>query len=323
MKEQPTMGGLAGIAQQPEMLRSVYIAWSPEEELAAMRQRRIEILRQLEELHNSVVIVYWSEESLDRADTETFFDLLEEENPTGNIDLFLLSPGGSGEAAFKIGRAVQQWAGKVNGSFSVLVPDYAKSAATLLALGANTIIMGFSSELGPIDPQIPKYDHRLGRWRYYPALALRDALNVAQEYSGVAPEMMRLFQALLERAGIDFTDIGEVERARETPKQYATTLLQGAMFQGDATRARNAAETLVDYYKAHSYPIDADEARETVGLVITDASAEEWRLMKKLRDEYRKFVGNAQLIPGALVSAAFETARNRSWRYVPLSQHGG
>jgi len=36
----------------------------------------------------------------------------------------------------------------------VIVPDQAKSAATIFALGADRILMGTSSDLGPIDPQI-------------------------------------------------------------------------------------------------------------------------------------------------------------------------
>jgi ClpP class serine protease len=35
----------------------------------------------------------------------------------------------------------------------VIVPDQAKSAATLLALGAHHILMSKISDLGPIDPQ--------------------------------------------------------------------------------------------------------------------------------------------------------------------------
>lgn len=36
---------------------------------------------------------------------------------------------------------------------TVIVPDQAKSAATLLALGAHQILMGPTSDLGPVDPQ--------------------------------------------------------------------------------------------------------------------------------------------------------------------------
>jgi ClpP class serine protease len=35
----------------------------------------------------------------------------------------------------------------------VIVPDFAKSAATLMAIGAHRILMGPASDLGPIDPQ--------------------------------------------------------------------------------------------------------------------------------------------------------------------------
>ena len=40
------------------------------------------------------------------------------------------------------------------GTLRVIVPDYAKSDSTLLALTADTVVMSDSSELGPIDPQI-------------------------------------------------------------------------------------------------------------------------------------------------------------------------
>ena len=44
------------------------------------------------------------------------------------------------------------------GEFRVIVPDQAKSAATLIALGAKGIVMSNTSELGPIDPQVPRAD---------------------------------------------------------------------------------------------------------------------------------------------------------------------
>ena len=36
----------------------------------------------------------------------------------------------------------------------VIVPNIAKSAATLFALGADEILMGYCSEFGPINPQV-------------------------------------------------------------------------------------------------------------------------------------------------------------------------
>ena len=44
------------------------------------------------------------------------------------------------------------------GRLRVIVPDFAKSAGTLIALAADKIVMSDSSELGPIDPQFLKKD---------------------------------------------------------------------------------------------------------------------------------------------------------------------
>src|SRR5439155_25941589 len=44
------------------------------------------------------------------------------------------------------------------GKLRVIVPDFAKSAGTLMALGADKIIMSDTSELGPIDPQVKRND---------------------------------------------------------------------------------------------------------------------------------------------------------------------
>jgi ATP-dependent protease ClpP protease subunit len=80
--------------------------------------------------------------------------LLEEVLISGNKDtdlnLLLYSPGGDGETAVRILRSIHTRCRKL----TVIVPDRAKSAGTLIALGAHEIIMGPTSDLGPIDPQM-------------------------------------------------------------------------------------------------------------------------------------------------------------------------
>lgn len=66
------------------------------------------------------------------------------------LDLVIHSPGGSAEAA-------EQMLNYLRTQFDYircLVPLQAKSAATMLALGCDEIVLGLHSELGPIDPQI-------------------------------------------------------------------------------------------------------------------------------------------------------------------------
>lgn len=66
------------------------------------------------------------------------------------LDLMIHSPGGSGVTAEKIVDMCRRHCKK---EFRVIVPNMAKSAATMIALGADAIVMGYCSELGPIDAQ--------------------------------------------------------------------------------------------------------------------------------------------------------------------------
>ena len=66
------------------------------------------------------------------------------------IDVWLDSPGGKASAAYKIALLLRSRAAKLR----VVVPDYAKSAATLLVLAADEIYMAGAAELGPLDAQI-------------------------------------------------------------------------------------------------------------------------------------------------------------------------
>jgi ATP-dependent protease ClpP protease subunit len=90
---------------------------------------------------------------VDRVDTLGFVDMLHNVTPGEPIDLLLHTPGGDVDAAEKLITLLQSTVGET-GIVRIIVPDFAKSAGTLMALGANSIVMSDSSELGPIDPQV-------------------------------------------------------------------------------------------------------------------------------------------------------------------------
>lgn len=70
------------------------------------------------------------------------------------VDIFLQTPGGSGETAEEIVRILRKKANHV----SFVIAGEAKSAGTILALSGNEILMTETGSLGPIDAQV-----RLGR----------------------------------------------------------------------------------------------------------------------------------------------------------------
>lgn len=73
---------------------------------------------------------------------------------SSKVTLILVTIGGSGPAAFKIARLLQNH----YEDFQIFVPAYCKSAGTVVALGAHTILMTSMSELGPIDSQVLEQD---------------------------------------------------------------------------------------------------------------------------------------------------------------------
>jgi len=77
-------------------------------------------------------------------------DYLADHADAKEIDFIINSPGGSPADAYRIIRTLRNNFEKVN----VIVPFWAKSAATLLTLGATQIIMDEFGEFGPLDLQI-------------------------------------------------------------------------------------------------------------------------------------------------------------------------
>jgi ClpP class serine protease len=74
-------------------------------------------------------------------------------DPNVPIDIVLRTPGGLVLAATQIARAINRRKGKV----TALVPHYAMSGGTLIALAADEIIMSDHAVLGPVDPQLGRY----------------------------------------------------------------------------------------------------------------------------------------------------------------------
>ena len=103
---------------------------------------------------------------------ETVFDA----NPEEDLHLILVTQGGDGETALRLIRQIQA---RCRG-FTVIVPDQAKSAGTLLVLGAHHIYMGPTSDLGPVDPQFLLADGSLASARAIIAAVERAEASVQQ-----------------------------------------------------------------------------------------------------------------------------------------------
>lgn len=128
------------------------------EALHAGRYHRQEMFRTIQDLTGSPLIAYvcGPDSLIERSDTVYFNDLLYRLRVNTSIDLLLHTSGGDIDAAEKLMSILRLRVGV--GRLRVIVPDFAKSAGTLMAIGADSIVMSDTSELGPIDPQVTMVD---------------------------------------------------------------------------------------------------------------------------------------------------------------------
>jgi hypothetical protein len=223
--------------------------------------------------------------TLDYTVLRTFWNARDDLAADGHVALLIDSPGGLGDAAYQIARMLQR-----DGGFTVVVARYAKSAATLLSLGAVEAIMGEDAEIGPLDAQM--WDPE----REEPASALNEVQALDQLHTVALEHLdktmvtmlggMRkrtdvllpiaakfvsdMMRPMLEK--IDAVHYAKQARTLAVAEHYAIRLLQHA---GVAPQqARQVADRLVNRYPEHGFVIDRQEVLDEGLLPLVDASDE-------------------------------------------------
>jgi len=164
------------------------------------------------------------------------------------IDLIIHTPGGLVLAATQIAKALKNHPAKT----TVIVPHYAMSGGTLIALAADEIIMDPNAVLGPVDPQLMNY----------PAPSIINAVK-KKDPKDVDDQTLIL------------ADIAE--KAINQVRQFVYELLKDKM--GD-DKAREVAKILTEGRWTHDYPITVEVARELGLKVSTDVPPEVYELME-------------------------------------------
>lgn len=198
------------------------------------------------------------------------------------VDLILHSPGGSPEAAESIVEVLRSQFQKVR----VLVPVMAKSAATMIALSANEILMPISAELGPIDPQFLLSDGRGGQ-RMTPAQAIIDEVQRAQQaVTTQQPDApVWLMQVQGQPPGLYQQALNAVQLSKQLVKGW----LEIYMFAGQPNAA-STAQSIVDYlgdhnrFLSHARRVDIKALADLGAKIfnITDVDRQLWQLLEEL-----------------------------------------
>jgi len=169
---------------------------------------------------------------LDWSDKEGFIEAIQDIKED-YVDIFLHSPGGLAEAADSLVDIIR---GKFN-HVRFIVPNLAKSAATMLALSGNEILMDIASELGPIDPQ---FTFRKGDGSVInaPAQAIIDQFEKAQQLIAEDPKMLAPWLPILQQYGPSLYQ--QAQNAIELSKKLVKKWLAEYMLKDELSNEKKA-----------------------------------------------------------------------------------
>lgn len=191
------------------------------------------------------------------------------------IDLFLFSLGGDTIVPWRLVNLIREYTRE----FAVLVPYKAHSAATLVALGADEIVIGSMGELSPIDPSVstpfnpPHPDEPKEPKIEISVEDVSGFINLAREMAGITDQdnLVRMLEKLSER--IHPLAIGAVYRSHALIRLLASKLLALHMKQpAEAQRIPQIVDDLAEKLYYHNYLISRTEA-EALGLKVMQPSA--------------------------------------------------
>ncbi len=265
------------------------------------------LIQQIEGLRKSRVITYLTSDRQGPINARVAMDIipvissqLRAMGKTANIDLFLYSAGGDTMVPWRLVSMIREYCDK----FSVLVPYKAHSAATMIALGADEIVMSDLSELSPIDPSTANV--------FNPS----DPQNPQNKIPISVEDVMAYFDLAKNKFGIKndeqlsniftkFIDsnpqihplaLGNINRTHNLIRILAKRLLKSQ----NKPMKEEEIEKVVDFFTeklySHQYFIGRKEAKEDLGLKFVNyADSALSKAMTDLYEEYRKEMGLGEL----------------------------
>lgn len=200
------------------------------------------------------------------------------------ITLFLYSSGGSLESPWPIVSLLREYCDELE----VVIPFKALSAATLICLGADKILMTPTSYLSPIDPQ--------GRFQIggtNRSIQVEDVtgfISFAKKRVGLAEQKALTETMRFLSSEIPPSVIGSVNRTHHLIRLLAEKLLRLHKKNLDKSQTKLIVKHLTEKLYAHNHLINRREAMRDIGFgkIITYATAEEELLVNDIFNEKSK-----------------------------------
>lgn len=203
------------------------------------------------------------------------------------IDFLIISNGGDPITALRIIELLRERFNHI----SVLLPYVAYSAATVLSLGADEIIMHPFSNLGPVDPQLTvsrKNGQGMQEKLKFSSEDLRNFIDFIKKDVGISDQ-----QHLISAVSPLLTDVGSLPIGSAKRGQQLSLSLSEKMLcthMEDKNKAKSIAKLLNSSYYHHGYAVSRQEALD-IGLTIVKPEKEledlMWRIWKDFSAEMK------------------------------------
>jgi hypothetical protein len=254
---------------------------------------RKDFINTIQQARNSKLIVYFTGDrrfagSMIAEDAvRPLYDHLLSIGKNSKIDLFLYSRGGDVSVPWRIVSMFREFCDE----FSVLIPYKAHSAATLISLGADRIVMCKKAELGPIDPVLVK--GTVGESAIPPTeISVEDVnsyISFLKERANITDQsaLMQLVSILANY--LTPLTLGSVNRQNSHIRLVARKLLTSKREKLDEAKINSIIEILTEKIYSHGHAIGRKEAQE-IGLPIEIPSEELEKIIWNLYLEYEKII---------------------------------
>lgn len=242
------------------------------------RYHRQQLIKEYEERFDCRLVVLI--DAIFPAIITMFEEVICDADPTQDLHLLLDTPGGDGETAIRLVRQAQSRCREL----TLIVPNQAKSAGTLLAMGAHHIMMGPTSDLGPVDPQFESPEgHGL-----YSAKDLIAAVDNAEAALAENPNSYPVHVSLL--ADVNAVMVQQARSALERSGDLVWEALQSNPDRSteDAKEiAESVQKKLIDLPTNHGATFGANDVEQTgLPVIHADPASDQWALIWLLWTKY-------------------------------------
>ena len=218
------------------------------------------------------------------------------------ISLYLYTRGGDALTAWSLVNLIRQFCE----AFEVIIPSRALSAGTLIALGANNIVMTKQATLSPVDPSIN--DPLNPRMPNAPQVTLPVSVEAVQAFADLARKELEITDgAQLSAVLIKLMEavhplvLGRAYRTRAQIQMLARRLVSKQITNEE--KVQKLIDFLCSDSGSHDYTIHRREARDSLGLKVNTPNDRLYALIKLIYDDIAKelALGSSNLDPNGVL----------------------